>query len=508
MKISFYSAKRAIKINLRYILAFLVMLFVFFANKNFFQDFTITSEECHGGKCLALPTDSSLSDKNPVFYINDIVKTEEGAYYRLIFEEKVDSNTLVNISLAKATDEEMEIKSPEFKKSDDFVIQEIVFRASDKFSDLIFQKNNLKDNANIWVRNVNISKLNIFSEKKFASLTPSIIGKINVNQLAVSQIGSDKRFSQLKESNIILGQIFKAENDYISGVAFDIDVTKIDNRGGKKYRLELRTADWDGKTAEIKKEILSSLSFTIDDLEKYRQNDGKIRFPMLSQVEPGRTYFIGINNDHVETDRFNYLTMKGSSDSKYESGTSVIKRAGQTYQIGGDLCFSVYGAEYKKIGNERVLAGAVIEDIGLGQGMYIYKTSGFQSDFTDLESHSMDIKFNEGKNVISGSTNNSDSYIMYKFNTIYPFKRITFNARLADLTYSNAKVFYSFDKDNWQEVPESFLNKIQIFNYTLDNKNLARKEIYFKITFDPNDPTDAKSYGLSNLKIEGELIMK
>jgi len=169
-------------------------------------------------------------------------------------------------------------------------------------------------------------------------------GNISGGKPIIEQLVSEKKFEQLKrrDEKIILGQIFQQNDELVmTGVVFDIDVTKIDNRGGKKYKLVLKGVKKNDKKFEFKKGSLASLEFTVDEIENYRQEDGKIRFPIYAELEKENHYFVGIDKEKIKTDKFNYLTLKGAGQDSYANGTAAVKIDDKTYKLDGDLYFKI-----------------------------------------------------------------------------------------------------------------------------------------------------------------------
>jgi hypothetical protein len=439
--------------------------------------------------------------------VNGIMDSNQGEYYRLIFEAKANQDTDIITEVSKASDVRKLVKVVHLEKSDEYMYEEITFSTDDKYLDLVFSKKNKKDRSRVAIRNVNISKLDISSEKDFEKIRPTLIGRVDISGAKEKQTDSSIKYSQLRNENTLLGQIFKAESDYISGIAFDIDITRGDNRGGRKYKLDLREADFDGEVYTVSKNSVASMTFTVSGLESYRQDDGKIRFPIFSFLKKGSYYFAGIDNQRVKTDKFNHLTLKGSTDDKYQDGTAVVKKSGDTLRINGDLYFVAYGAEFTKYGEERILTGAVIEDIGNGNGIFIYKAGGRFRDFVDLYSSSPDVKFDNERGVIAGMNDQDSSSFVYRLNTIYPFRRMNIRASQPEGSASRSRVYYSFDQADWSEIPFSLEAASQKFDFSFDGYS-SKKEVYVKIVPLKQSSDKAGSYGLRNFEARADLVIK
>jgi hypothetical protein len=498
---------KIIKNNTRYILALAVIVLVFLINKNFFIS-KKADLDCASGDCKAGIQEINLSNENPILYFNDVFKSQTGTYYRMTFRYSSNENSEISVRVSTATDEQQEIKSILFEKAPLEKYQEILFRAEGSFTDLIFEKKSKKDGAGIFIANVQITKLNIENEKEFSNLRLSTFG--NTDLLVPDQKQTEDlsyNFEQLKESGIVLGQVFKPDSDYFTGVSLDLEAYAQSTNDRQKFILELRNADFDGEVAEIQKDPLAQLQFSLKDLGKYRQENGKFHFPLFYPLSREKYYFIGINNKKADATSSYYLTMKGSKDSlKYPNGKMVSKKGGLTYPVMGSLYFMTYGAKFQELNGKKILSNTIIEDIGKGRGMFSYLTKGFVSDLVDLDFRTPDIAFDDGKKIIYGSTLEKDSNYTYKFDTIYKFSKINLQAKQASPEWNRVKISFSLDQKNWTELPYSDENGLQNFDWNFE-PGLPKDSIYFRVS--PLDPQgDKEKYGLSGLKIQAELSIE
>lgn len=499
--------------NTRYFLATAAIIAIFFISRSFPAKI-ITSESCAGGNCQAVLENPSLTKKNPYYYVNDALNPNDGKYFRLTFLAKANKDAGLSVGITNSFDEDENIKTLKIVKSSTDLPQEVLFSAEPKYSDILFEKTDVDDGADIIISDVRVSKLEVNSGADLGSLRPTIRGSADTNKIDQKQTDSSYIFNQLKDSDIILGQIFKPNAEYISGVVLNIDIIKQDNGGGKKYKFELREADYSGEVPEITSRVLSSVDFTAENIERFRQEDGTFKFPVFARVDPQKYYFIGINNNNVTVDKFNFLRLKGTAKSKnYANGTIAVKTKGKTYSAIGDLYFITYQFDFNKYKGEKIPGGAIIEDLGKQKGLYIYKPLGGIYDLADLEDYSSDIKYNENKEVLAGTIESGvDSFMLYRFDAFFPITRIKISGRQTDSGWNKIAVSYSFDKINWKEIPENFKpdpenpeENLQYFDY-LSSVFPAREKIYVKIN--PEEAEDKKSYGISDFKIEADLLMK
>ncbi len=504
--------------NQRYGWVFLVLLLVFVINKKFPADI-ITSESCANNGCKAVLHSSNLNDASPVVYFNDIFKSSPGEYYRLTFQAKATQNADITIIISDPLDNKKELKKINFKKTTKDFFHEILFRTDKRYTDVIFEKENANDHADISIGGLQVSKLNVDNEKEFLNFKPTLRGEIDFDIPDQFQSENSVYFEQLKEPDVIFGQIFKSQIDYVTGVSLDIDIIKQGNSGGKKYQLELRKVEYEeGGAPEIKSDVISGISFEINDLEEYRQEDGKFKFPLFAKLEKDKYYFIGIDNERVEVNKFNFLRLKGSSEEKkYLNGFPAVKMKGQTYSVIGDLYFTTYGMNFSKYDNKKLLRGTIIEDIGKNKGLFKYQPRRDIYDLTDLEEYTEDIKLDDSMGVLFGSINpNKKSELVYKFETIYPFLKFKVFAKQADLKWGKVSLSYSYDREKWNEIPSAEVGEIlpsmygiqemQTFDQEITENNL-KNEVYIKIA-PRNYDAQEKKYGLSDFRFEADLVMK
>lgn len=474
----------------------------------------ITSDSCAEGNCQAMLDKPVLTQKTSSFYVNDVLKSDSNGYYRLTFLSMANKDTGLVVKITNPFDEDKELEILNLKKSDKNISQSILFFAGNNYSDILFEKADVDDGADINISSVQVSRLEISNEKEFASLKPTIRGEINADIADQLQEDNSYAFNQLKDPNMIFGQIFKPQSDYIASVTLDMDIVKQDNNGGKKYKCELREADFSGGVSDITNNVLSSVSFTAENVEKYRQDDGKFNFPIFARLDPEKYYFIGINNNNVSVDKFNYLRLKGTQDrGKYANGSIAVKTKGKTYSAVGSLYFITHQLKFSEYRDKKILGGEVIEDIGKLKGFYTYRPMENIYDLADLEEYSPDIAYDDDRRILAGTIGSgTDSLMIYKFDTIFSANNVKITGKQASVEWSRFSVLYSYDKIKWDEIPDNITNNsndpnngLQYFDYSW-NIIPPRSEIYLKII--PKDPQDKEKYGIRDLKVVAGILMR
>ncbi len=493
-------------------LAFLAIV-VFLIISKTFPTQVMTSDDCTEGKCEQLIEEPSLSDEENLLFLNDQFSSQQGKFYRLSFRAKSNKDSEIFVKMSNVLDRETLLKEIELKKSPRHNFEEIIFQiqTDEGYTDILFEKPN-QDGAEIEISNVQISKLEIESEEEAANLIPTIFGELNFQQSYEIQANNDKTYDQLKEPDLILGQVFKSPVDFIAEVELDIGVVKQGTGDGDEYKLVLKEVDMAANMPEVLSGKINSVSFSAASIEKFRQLDGKFRFPIYARVEKNKFYFIGIENDRVDVNEFNYLEIQGFKGSGNETGEgTVVKKRRLTYPVFGDLYLKIYGLEFVSYQGHKILFGTVIEDFGQGQGLYSYQSLGKIYDLADLDSFTKDIYFNEKNKAIAGEKKgDKKSEFIFSFPTVFPMRTIRILAKQADLTWDKAKLEYSFDEKNWIQVPEveGVNNDSQVFDYKT-TVNQDKNLFYLRVSpkEDPETEEEKKKvrYGLRDLKVEAKL---
>ncbi|MCX6763199.1 MAG: hypothetical protein NTZ97_00480 [Candidatus Moranbacteria bacterium] len=431
---------------------------------------------------------------------------------------KSTKDSRIIIETTNPLDEAKEIKTIDVPKSNTDLFQEMLFPTDGNrtYSDILFEKTNKTDGANISVSDIQISKLNVISDKEFANFKPTIKGEIDYNIPLLEQTVNSRNFDQLKDPDIIFGQLFKASADYITAIELDMDIIKQSNNGGSNYKLQLREVNYEeGGPPEIRSIVLADLGFSVDDLAKYRQADGKYKFPLFAKVEKDKYYFIGIDNGKIDANQFNYLRLKGNPNGEiFQDGILAVKTKGLTYSTTGDLYFKFFGIKFNEYNGTRILGGTVISDIGRGKGTFKYQPRGNGYDLADLNSYTSDISFDSVKKSFEGEIKtNQASDFSYKFETIFPFAKFHIFAKQPDVTWNQTSILYSFDQKNWQEIPsieaneilpnEQKIQGIQAFDSTI-SELIPKNIIYLKFQPKNIDP-EKKSWGIGNFIFEADL---
>jgi hypothetical protein len=502
-------AKNFLGSNFRYFLAGGLLLFTLFVNKDFFVNRIIKLENCKEGECaVEVEKSPGLSRENPHYYVENVLKIEKGGFYRITFREQGDATDRVIVKVAKDSIKEQEVGRIAIEKKEDLVFRELTFQANDSYSKIFFEKENYNNAAEVFFRDVRISKLNVKSVEELKKLKLTILGEVNLDATGQEQNKVDNfLFYQLREPQMAVGQVFTAQSPYLAGLGLEADVVKAEKIETGNFHLEIQEAEDNQEMVRLIGSVLASFNFSLEEIEKYRRSNGAFLFPLYANLEKGKQYLVLLDNEDLEEPEFNYLILRGTKDNLYAGGSSVMKKYDWLYKIDNDLFFSAYAPNFTKINGQRLLSGAIVEDLGSGVGSYRYRTTGEKSDILDIENQSQDIVFSKKTGVIMGDANRGDSFWTYKIETGYPFKELKVTAEQADRRWKRANIQYSFDQKKWQPFPsaeELGMNKF-VFSIPGDGK---KSLVYLRISPDAGHLASSQSYGIKNLELGGELIVK
>lgn len=530
--------------------AIFFVVLIFLLNQLIFSSQKITSQDCLEGKCGVQEREiPQLSKDKNIFYQDDILTEISSGYYRLTFQAKTDKQESVLIKLNTYTEKNETIRKVSLENSEKFENHEFFFFLPEGYNNIIFEKENLDGEGNIFIRGVGVTKLNVDTPEEFALMRETIIGETTIepNGFGQTEISSDS-FSLLREPDTRFGQIFKAETEYISGIVLNMDIIQDKSIKDEDYKLSLQEVQCRESDCKLIGDNPFSKSFSIRDaLERYQREDGTFLFPLYANVEKGKDYFVSIDNSKVKVSRRNYLDLKGGrNDDAYTQGSAGFKLKNNIYKIAGDLFFVVQGVNFDVRDGVRILNGAKIETLGKGEGKYTYVSKGEFVDILDLWSASPGTNFDEGRKVIIGSE--KDSALVYEVNTIFPMEKIHFFAEQSKASWKKVKVEYSFDRENWVKISSLEKTKQDLLDNTDNNQNdLSETEendseeenfgddserlkedvvdtedllqvfdfdvivpknkatIYFKITPDSTDKAKSRYFSIKNLRITADL---
>lgn len=280
-----------------------------------------------------------------------------------------------------------------------------------------------------------------------------------------------------------------------------------------------RTAQF---TAQVAKRA-AELEIKIREMKEDYNDMEQLYVPIASKLDPGRKYWIGLDNAGVVVDLENYISIASTSEvsSANAADASKDESAGKTdtkvsnsngsegfsSEISGvwenspALWFETFYPVHRDVNKEMILSGATISDMGNGRLIYRY---GFSSnDWSSLSGFSgrkiYDMWDGSYQNIDNGGNYklSYDDFSVYKFNTVYPAKKII--VRGVNFHQSLA-LEISTDGESWEEI---YSDNPAADSQSIDSIvfNIQEKKAMFYLRIKPSGDVCAP-YGLS---IEAEL---
>lgn len=464
-----------------------------------------------------------------------IPQTFKGKYYRLFFEARaysenklntpdferisIDHSSKIKIILKSNYGEKKFVKEFEIDNSLIYKSHEAIILMDSNYTELIFEKVDKYDSNVIFQRGMFFHELNV-SDQKSADLVRPVIKPATILDWPIAEFVEESPVAvhRFNGTGNLVGQIFKAESDRMSGVSFKFDLK---GKGGLgSYKAELRKAEFANGKYIISPETISSFEFHSYDYAPYLNDEGEWRLPLAAILEKGQYYFVGISDREASVNFFNYANILGSSEMKNKIPSLLIDTTGETKEI-GSLYFKIFGAAYTRVGDERILEGTIIEDVGSGTGYFTYNSVGDITDLLNLDKFDLG-ENNQGKvfylgkaNTVVGTAQFGTSFT-YRFNMMHPIKDVIVSASQIGPIYFKNKLFYSFDGVNWQQITEEQDNSDDGWKADNTLQQYVQKivatsksnQFYIKVTYDENDNGREEGlFGVRNLSLLAEIDM-
>lgn len=467
----------------------------------------------------------NISAEQTIYHINDVVNAKPQLGYRIMFDaearggeptvnknEETDSLEF-DFYTTNSFQEEQLLKAYKIENNQILKNNEINFIANGSYEDLEIRKKSNNSKIILTFQNIRVYPLNTTN---LSSLKSTILGSTGEEKVIIdNQVENTKDLYRFNWKNQIIGTSFIANSNNISSV--EIGMSFIGNGGINNYYLELYEADDQGRP-NLAKGRIAYFGFNQNSAEKELKLDkNKYRIPLTSNLEVGKKYFVGINNFEMKFNWLNTLVINGTKNNQKGIVWQSVKN--KTKKLKGSLDIKMFSKDLTMLQGEKVLSNTVIQDLGNGEGIYTYNQTGNSLGFLDLFNieNENNIQSVFSDNVSEGiSAKDSDkASFSYKFDTIYPFDKLSLEFQKISGGFAGIKGFYSFDNQNWKEIQSDY-DKEEIvvggesnFNQVFTGDGTQR-EIYLKIKCDPNGQSDhiVKLFGIKNLKVNAELKIK
>lgn len=505
------------KRNFRYIFVFilLVSVYLFGGNYELKKDQILTKKNK-----LAERNIYNMFSSDEYIEAKDQISTKQDTYYRLSFDVKAlpDLNKLrlennssledsdkiiINVSLREVLGDKKQIGQITISTNNRLVSEDIIFVADGNYRDIIFQRFDKKEKNQINYSNIRLSPINCNSVQCIGKIIPTINGK---NQKFIQSFHSGevlKGSAKFYWNNQLIGRIIQPDSDQIESV--DMAINKIGSGGLGSYQIVLFKIGPVGGNMQIEASPTSTFHFFADDLADYQVGDNLYRFPLTAKLQRGEKYFLAISDIGAEFNSLNNLNILLSDGDYLENeiiSSSIFRLTNK------NIYLVVNSIDYVSGFDGKLLINSKIEDLGNGQGLYSYHFSHSSADFLDIDhilgqGISGSVFRDSVSDGISISTS-SDSGVIYKFDTIYPFDR--FFIKIAQLSgkFSSGLIYYSYDLSGWEQI--SFLKDDQNkFEKTLVG-NGTNHQVYLKMIPNPADNNKAvKLFNIQSIDISAKL---
>jgi len=392
---------------------------------------------------------------------------------------------------------------------------EFNFQSANYFSDLLLTSTDSK-NANVWIDDVMVERLNVESVQQLKELEPTIFGntsRFNIEQSLSGEGGDSGNF--FASPNRKLGQIYQPSRDLISSVTLKIQksgtggtgdyhfqIREYDEKLGIisdkviatrkiytdypaslldqiKERQQLMKDEFDQNETDIKKGRIPN-NQTIDqypvdytqqqiDDDKAKKRAGRftlaiaemkesfnvpyeLNIPITVKLDKSKKYWIGIDSADVKVDKRNYIKVFYSGNAGSLVNSGLFSKEQGRWEYNKPLWFKTLYPKHAQFKGGNILSGATISDYG---DRLIYRYQFNDDDFSALSGF-------PGRKIYDMSSSDfeqSDKFGNYRLSqdqfAIYKFETV-YPAKKIVLRSGNydqsLAVDFSSTGEDWEEV--------------------------------------------------------
>jgi len=522
----------------RYLIILLLLIFALAFNRLFIslgsEDF-VANQEAY--QKIVTRDAKTLEVSQNSYIVKDAIQSLKNDNFRLIlkikskslsesivegYEEDLDDaeseiglkDARFNISLSNSLGQSQKILSEKISANNQFKTFEYVFTTNSRYEDLVIERDDDGQITELVVGDISFTRL---SDGNPLTLAETIIGNTDYSTIiAESDFEGAKKIKDVYETDSFVGQVFKANQEYISGVLFNM---YFQGDGGIGiYNLELREVDFSDEKIVLVDSLLASSEFISRTSQKSNLvRDNKYYFQLCQKLEVGKYYAIGVNPSKTNSNFINHLSFFGYEDSgKYPDGNAIVVSKNGKVKSTGDLSFRLFGADFDIDEGNSIMNNAIIEDVGGGFGLYSYEWKNSSRDLLDVfQINVSQGAISDGGNKVNSAYYNvtdkaimvpakEDNNIVYKFYTKYNFSTIGVHIDQLSDDFVSSKVFYSFDNSDWREINLDLSN--DQFNKEIVN-NKSQNTLYIKIGYDKSQAeiSKAKFFSIKSIRVGADL---
>lgn len=509
-----------LKINLKYIIVIILFLFLFIfgrhfggTNDNNLEQLIVQKEKetenMEKGVYNIRLNDLSAKLEIPVNYKKDdsyrIFFNVDTAYGR--FADKLFESRPIDISVCLVSNygEEQLIDNIKLAVPTKIISREIKFTSELDASKLIIKHNDSRTTGELTISNVRSYNLSL-GKAGLDGLKPTISGGSNTLN-AVFGTAADNNFSgkfpfvftRKKQS---IGQIFSSNYEQISSV--DLALSWRGTGGSGNYLVELREVKDGGHYSDV----LSHYYFNQETLQDNLIGANTYRIPLAANLEKGKKYIVCINNNNVTFNLINTLEVGSTNSKDNELPKAIINVSDKKTNLDRPLFLKINEWNWFKFEGDRVLNGAIIQDLGNGVGQYSYESIGESTDFLDLDRSDPYTLFDNSVNGIITPAKEGNSFY-YKFNTVYPYRimKVILNQDIPGV--SKDLLSYSYDGESWTPINQNKNGDLTV-EQTIKPLSDQQTILYIKVACNSDDAKYKKSinFGIKSIKVQALIAFK
>jgi hypothetical protein len=436
---------------------------------------------------------ADLDRNHPLKQYKQQLLSQKGDWYRVsVVAESLDEDESLRIALTSSVGKTQEVGHMTVSKGDGAKYAEFVIMTDGSYENVTVEKEGAVFDASVWqngrirLARVFVSRLDVSSARDARMLTPTMFGKRDVRILTTTATDAMSGIQLPVDTHFVRGQTFDvSEESYLLSVNMRINQNGATGTG--KYRLELRAYDSEHKRVGDK--VFQRDAFSVKDLKTMADTDGSYRFILPYRLESGKSYFLGVSDDYVQSAK--KIQVEIFQDNAKDGSIKMPY-------------FVLFGVKKDTTLSGALLTHAVIEDTG-SRFQYRYQSNHEATDMMDVFASSDDVSFDSGRDAVIGKEKEG-SFFVYKIDTMHPFEDFRMEAvSLSNDTDKKIRVEYSFDNAFWKEVSVMQQDAMtNMFDAVVHNVDAMTKTIYVRVSYSGSKEGNGV-FGLKDFRVTATL---
>lgn len=418
---------------------FVLLLFIFSIFYNYFvvPPAPLKTNKSIQGKSFFIEK-PDLTEKNREKAYAHVLQSVPGDVFRLGVLIRSKNKESLEILAESPFNEHLKIGEWELEPSDNSLYREIIFPSPGRYENIVFQLKEGTRAANtasmewadseVFIQSFFVTRLEMAGEAEIKNLKPTLFGVSTIKKELLTSASDNRSAADNLE------WVFQADGDYLEAIEFSGDIV---GSGRHEYTFEFARFSQEKKE---KTRVIKKIPFILDALDDYRLVSGNYKLPLFSPLEQGRWYSISFSRntakDYDNLFKINVLKSNEGSGSSEKS----------------DLALHI-GVRSRQQNGTSFPDGAKLEDLGRNL-FYSFSLQEKPVDYTNVFDMSEGVTFDGKKRLVSGRKKNGE-FFTYKFDTLYPFRNLTIEARQEGSVPNEIKLEYSFDNSFWKEIPST-----------------------------------------------------